>query len=278
MSGHAGVESIPHSALQGDAMPFLTTGGADLYYETHGAGPAIVFAHGAGGNHLSWFQQVPFFRDRYTCVTFDHRGFGRSLDPRPVEQRPRFDEDLAALIDHLGLADVRLVAQSMGGWTCLGYAVTHPERVRALVMADTAGGLTSPELEAARAAAQERRGDLPLLGGALSQSFRKRDPRGAFLYEQIFGLNPPRETAPAGGTPINRLSVSAEQAAALTMPVLFIEGEDDVLIPPDVIRIAQKLIPGARLAMVADAGHSVYFERPDEFNRILDSFLGEVSA
>src|SRR5918911_2482383 len=153
-------------------MPVLTTSGADLYYESHGSGPAIVFAHGAGGNHLSWFQQVFHFRDRYTCVTFDHRGFGRSLDPRPVEERPRFDEDLAALIDHLGLDDVRLVAQSMGGWTCLGYAVTHPERVRALVMADTAGGVTGPEIDAARTAVAERRGELPLLGGALSQKFR----------------------------------------------------------------------------------------------------------
>jgi len=259
-------------------MPLLTTGGAELYYETHGSGPAIVFAHGAGGNHLSWFQQAPFFRDRYTCVTFDHRGFGRSLDARPVEQRPRFDEDLAALIDHLALPDVRLVAQSMGGWTCLGYAVQHPERVRALVMADTAGGLTSPELEAARAAAQAQRGDLPLLGGAISPGFRQRDPTGAFLYEQIFALNPPREQALGRGAPMQRLSVSAEQAAALRLPVLFIEGVDDVLIPPAVIRVAQTLIPGARLAMVADAGHSVYFERSDEFNRILDGFLSEVGA
>src|SRR3712207_963135 len=92
-------------------MPFLTTGGARLYYETHGSGPAIVFAHGAGGNHLSWWQQVPHFRERYTCVVFDHRGFGQSLDERPVEERPRFDDDLAALFDHLDLADVRLVAQ-----------------------------------------------------------------------------------------------------------------------------------------------------------------------
>lgn len=256
-------------------MPIVTTNGCELYYETHGQGPAIVFAHGAGGNHLSWFQQAPHFRDRYTCVTFDHRGFGRSLDPRPVEQRPRFDEDLAALIDHLGLAEVRLVAQSMGGWTCLGYAVTHPERVRALVMADTAGGLTSPELEAAREVVRERRASMPLLSGAISEGFRRRDPTGAFLYEQIFALNPPREVSLGSGAPMNRLPVTAEQAKALTMPVLFIEGEEDVLIPPDVIRIAQGLIAGARLEMVAEAGHSVYFERPEQFNRILDAFLKE---
>jgi 3-oxoadipate enol-lactonase len=256
-------------------MPVLHINGADLYYETHGSGPAIVFAHGAGGNHLSWYQQVVHFRERYTCVTFDHRGFGRSLDARPVDERPRFDEDLAALIDHLELRDVCLVAQSMGGWTCLGYAVTHPQRVRALVMADTAGGLTSPELQAARAEVQARRGNMPLLSGAISEGFRKRDPRGAFLYEQIFGLNPPREQALGSGTPMNRLSVSVEQATALPMPVLFIEGDNDVLIPPEVIRVAQQHIPGARLQMVADAGHSVYFERPDEFNRVLEAFLRE---
>ena len=120
---------------------------------------------------------------------------------------------------------------------------------------------------------------MPLLSGAISQGFRERDPRGAFLYEQIFGLNPPREQALGNGTPMNRLSVTVEQAsAALTLPVLFIEGDEDVLIPPEVIRIAQPLVPGARLEMVAGAGHSVYFERPDEFNRIPDAFLSECGA
>ena len=259
-------------------MPTLQTDGTSLYYETHGSGPAVVFAHGAGGNHLSWWQQVPHFRDRYTCVVFDHRGFGQSLDPRPPEERPRFDEDLAALIDHLNLADVRLVAQSMGGWTCLGYTVTHPERVRALVMADTAGGLTSPELQAARQAARERVGEQSLATGAYSEGFRQRDPTCAFLYDGIRALNPPREVSLGTGTPVNRLSVSAEEAAALTLPVLFIEGEDDVLIPPEVIGVAQGLIPGARLAMVTDAGHSVYFERPAEFNALVDAFFAEVAS
>ena len=76
-------------------MPFLERDGARLYYETHGAGPALVFVHGLGGGHLSWWQQVPHFRDRYTCVIFDHRGFGLSTESpaRPgtgrVRRRPR---------------------------------------------------------------------------------------------------------------------------------------------------------------------------------------------
>ncbi len=82
-------------------MATFSFGGTDLYYEVHGSGPAVVFAHGAGGSHLSWWQQVPAFRDRYTCVTIDHRGFGQSIDARPADERPRFDEDLAELIDHL---------------------------------------------------------------------------------------------------------------------------------------------------------------------------------
>lgn len=259
-------------------MPTLQTGGASLYFETHGSGPAIVFAHGAGGNHLSWWHQVLHFRDRYTCVTFDHRGFGQSLDDRPPEERPRFDEDLAALIDHLGLEDVRLVAQSMGGGTCLGYTVAHPERVRALVMADTIGGLTSPELQAARQAARDRVGQQTLETGAYSEGFRHRDPAGAFLYDSIRALNPPREVSLGTGTPMGRLPVSEEQAAALTVPVLFVEGEDDVLIPPEVVQVAQGMIPGARLAMVSDAGHSVYFERPAEFNALVDAFFSDLAT
>ena len=59
-------------------MPFASSHGTGIYYERHGPKPgpvpAIVFVHGAGGNHLSWWQQVPAFCDRYSCITFAHRG------------------------------------------------------------------------------------------------------------------------------------------------------------------------------------------------------------
>ncbi len=252
-------------------MPTFESEGAELYYESYGSGPPVVFCHGAGGNHISWFQQIPRLSNRYRCVTFDHRGWGRSLDPRPATKRPQFDEDLAALIDHLELEDVRLVAQSMGGWTALAYTVKHTDRVKALVMADTVGGLTSPELDDAREETRKVIAEKGLLESALSEGFRKRTASGAFLYEQIWGLNPPREEG--GGRPLDFLPVTAEEAGELDLPVLFIEGRDDIIIPPDVVKIAAKMIPGARVQVVPEAGHSVYFERPGEFNRLVATFL-----
>jgi pimeloyl-ACP methyl ester carboxylesterase len=91
---------------------FLQRAGCKIYYEVAGSGPAIIFAHGLGSNHITWWQQVPYFADRYTCVTFSHRGFPPSSEigvPDPKE----FAADLGVLIEHLQLSDVRLVAQSM---------------------------------------------------------------------------------------------------------------------------------------------------------------------
>lgn len=136
-------------------MPFVTSGDAQIYYETHGPkpgeAPAIVFAHGAGGNHLSWWQQVPHFRRTHTCVVFDHRGYGQSVEPAGGPGGAAFAGDLTAILDHLGIERATLAAQSMGGWTCLAFALRHPARVERLLMSDTHGGLTSPEIAAASA-------------------------------------------------------------------------------------------------------------------------------
>src|SRR5207249_8687696 len=73
-------DGYPWTDRQGErTMPFMTKDGFRLYYEdTGGNAPVIMFLHGAGGNHLSWWQQVPVFADEYRCVTVDQRGFGQS--------------------------------------------------------------------------------------------------------------------------------------------------------------------------------------------------------
>src|SRR5260370_38607647 len=103
-----------------------------LYYEVTGNGPALLFAHGLGGNHLSWWQQVAHFAPTYTCVAFAHRGFAPSDAVAGGPDPADYAGDLGALIDHLKFPDVRLVGQSMGGGTILAYAIAHPRRVRTM--------------------------------------------------------------------------------------------------------------------------------------------------
>ena len=91
-------------------MPFAEVNGIRLYYESTGEGPAIVLAHGAGGNHMSWWQQAPFFRDSYRVVTFDHRAFGQSRDVAEGGGRGQFAADVLALLDLLSVERFFFVA------------------------------------------------------------------------------------------------------------------------------------------------------------------------
>lgn len=257
-------------------MPWADVNGIRIYYESHGEGPAIVFAHGAGGNHLSWWQQVPYFRGSYRCVTFDHRGFGLSAEPEGGPGAAAFPEDLRQLLDVLGIDRVFLVAQSMGGGTCMGFTVAYPERVLGLVMADTIGAISDASLAELNQRTRESRPPATLDTGAYNPRLRQERPALAFLYDSIRATNPPRRQSEVEREA--RFVATTEKLAALRVPVLFLAGSEDALIAPEVIRHASKLIPGARYEEVPGCGHSVYFENAPEFNRIVGAFIGSIAG
>ena len=106
--------------------------------------------------------------------------------------------------------------------------------------------------------------------------FIERNPNGLFLYQQVRGLNPPV----AGGDGalsfgVDQGAVAIEELPALTMPTIFLAGELDAIIPAVLIKAASEHVPGARYVEVPIAGHSVYWELPDEFNAILDGLVAE---
>ncbi|HEU5191633.1 MAG TPA: alpha/beta hydrolase [Methylomirabilota bacterium] len=263
-------------------MPHLDRPDCRLYYETEGQGPALVFAHGLGGNHLSWWQQVPYFRERYTCVTFAHRGFPPSESGADTVGPFGFVDDLAALIDHLRLPDVRLVAQSMGGWTCLGYALREPSRVRALVMACTVGTVTHPDIDRVLAAPEYAAAQADLvrrnISPAAGATMEAEQPAHQYLYQAIGRLRVGLDMEATRKKLFAMRNTPASELAALTMPVLCISGEEDVLMPTPAIEALAKLMPRGRLARVPKSGHSVYFERPEIFNRLVGDFLREAGA
>ncbi|MFH1140534.1 MAG: alpha/beta hydrolase [Chloroflexota bacterium] len=257
-------------------MPFAPINGIQLYYEVQGKGPPLVFAHGSGGNHLSWWQQVPFFSRHYKCITFDHRSFGLSQDNHESEGRRAFAEDLKCLLDHLGIDQVAIVAHSMGVRTGVGFTMRNPGRVKGLVLSGSNGGAVNEETYIARGQRQES-AQPPQEGTlrALSPDFAAHHPEMAFLYRQIMQLNPAHPRDFLAAPPAYRGSTH-ERLAAAGAPILYILGEEDALTLHRGIEIAASLIPQARLLRVPNSGHSVYFEQPERFNQEIFSFLMEV--
>ena len=256
-------------------MPKAPINGIELYYESHGEGPAIVFAHGRGGNHMSWWQQVPVFSNEYRCITFDHRGWGASLDIPNGPGRGAFVEDLKQLLDHLEVDRAFLVAQSMGGLTCLGFALAYPERTLGLVLGDTTGGVGDASvLEALSKVHAPAQG----INRTLSAGFIANHPRLTFLYQQIQGLNP---EIPNDGI-VNSFRTtegpSADDLATLQAPTLLIVGQEDLIFPPHVIETVHNLIPGSRLEVVPEAAHSTHFEQPNAFNKLVGEFFQQVMS
>ncbi len=243
----------------------------DMYFEVHGDGPAVVLAHGAGGTHMSWWQQVPALSPKYKCVTIDHRTFGFSRDVKGGPGRRAFVHDLTGLLDHLGIEKTALVGQSMGGNTVLGFASAHPERVSALVMSDTTGGYTNPEITELR----RKLAPAPAsIDRAFAPDFAQREPAKAFLYREISSITTAYNPAPApasSGAPAAATDI--RPVLDMKVPVLFIVGEQDQLIPPPIIEAMHKAMPGSQLVKVPGAGHSVYWERPEDYNRIVREFL-----
>jgi 3-oxoadipate enol-lactonase len=252
-------------------------GGFSLYYERVGSGPAIVFLHGLGGNHLSWWQQVPYFMRWYECITLDQRGFGLSPDP-DGSFNDAHPSDLAHLLDELRIGKAALVGQSMGGWTIVGYAIEHPERVPAMVIADTLGGIFTPAMAEQFAREGMRPIAQPTPIGAMptyARDYFTRAPEMAFLYDDlmILGARPPADARARIGARRYELARVREQ---LMMPILCMVGEEDELIPPAAIQAMAKELPDARVVTVPSCGHSIYFERPEVFNQSVRDFLRSI--
>ena len=256
-------------------MPFVEREGAALYWEEHGSGSPVVFAHGAGGNTLIWWQQIPYFAARHRAILFDHRGFGRSRCAEADVDARHFPDDLLAILDAAKVERAALVCQSMGGFTGLRFAVEYPKRVSALVLAGTAGGAATPLVDRDHELVIERAPKTPRLEKVLAREFIRSQPELSGLYALVNALNPPERAESIGAT-LWRHRVPPAPIAALSVPTLLLVGTEDWFFRVGTISDLAARIPGARMHVFEGVGHSTYFEAPEDFNRIVGDFLAAI--
>jgi len=266
------------------ARGFVTSEGELIYFECWGeGGQSVVLGHGMGGSHAVWYQQVAHLAADYQVVTWDQRGFGRStaltgdLGPVPAAR------DLKAILDHLDITQAHIVGQSMGGWSALGFALDHPDRVLSLILADTTAGLFTPRIRrvlddyAKLIAASPPPEEWPLgFHPAVGTQLLTEDLAQAFLYTQLGTLTDPPD--PETIIPLLMATDHTRRAAEVSAPTLFIVGENDPIFPPALIRSAADLIDDSRVAVVENTGHSPYFERPETWNDIVARFLQQSAS
>lgn len=261
-------------------MPFVTSHGRKIYYERQGSGPAILFCHGAGSNAATWWQQLPVFAPRYTCVTMDVRCFGRSAAPTSEFSLPLFVDDALAVLDQEGLRQVVVVGQSLGGMIGLQLALRHPGRVAGFVASDSSLAIDHPVLLDILDRRFKTMAAVSIEQRSLGAWFLDRHPELAALYAQINHFNPSAHSIPAGEWLAAVTSLHQPQNLTplddlrkLSCPTLFILGSEDPIVPVSVARELSALVPGSELVVVDQAGHSAYFEKPAEFNPQVLDFL-----
>jgi pimeloyl-ACP methyl ester carboxylesterase len=246
-----------------------------LWYEdTGGAGIPIVFLHAASGTCDSWVYQVPYFlHGGYRCVAYDRRTWGRSSTTDPEHQPGFTGDDLHALMEDISLERVHLVATAAGGITALDYALSHPERVRSVVAANTIGGVQDEEyLEVQRRLRPKEIQDLPVELRELGPSYRGTNPEGASRWLEI-----ELASRPVGAPPAQPLREPITYARLQTMqvPALILSGEADLLSPPALMRMLAQHISTARFVSLPDAGHAGFWERPHVWNGLVLEFLSQ---
>ena len=265
---------------------FAALAGTRLAYDAAGQddAPALVFVHAGIADRRMWDEQMGAFPG-WRTLCYDLRGYGGSGEASGAFSHR---DDLAGLLDHLGLARVVLVGCSFGGQTVLDFALEHPDRARALVLvsARPSGFPPSAELRQVWEAedAALRRGDLAAANevGLLAWvdgPFRSPDDVDVDVRERLRALNADvlaREALAGDARPRPLDPPAVDRLGDVVVPVLVIAGEVDREDVSDAASMLVSAIPGARLAIIANAAHMVNLEAPARFNAEVAAFLADL--
>lgn len=249
--------------------------GIEIDYQASGAGPAVLLSHGYSATRRMWDGQHAVLGEGHRVISWSMRGHGETESPSdPTQYSADLTVgDMRALLGHLGVERAVIGGLSLGGYVSLAFYLAHPRMVRALVICDSGPGYRNAEARAAwnqraheRAAELERRG-LDALSG---RSREMREAMGEHRSAQGLAHAARGMLAQEGSRVIDGLG-------SVAVPTLIIVGDQDqpFLAPSEYMA---KKIPGARLEVIANAGHSSNLDQPAAFNRVLRDFLDHLPA
>jgi pimeloyl-ACP methyl ester carboxylesterase len=273
----ATVFAAPQSAARSSAA--LRESAVDLpgvrlwYADSGGSGVPVVFMHAATGSAKNWEHQVGALTAAgYRFIAFDRRGWGRTVIEPSGPQPGTAADDLEGLVKHLGIDRFHLVGTAAGGFVALDYAVSFPQRLRSVVMANSIGGVQDEEyLELGRRLRPPSFNALPPDLRELGPSYRAANPDGTRRWLEMEAMSRP-QGPPSPAQPMRNL-MTFGLLETVKVPTLLLTGGADMYAPPPLLRLFAARIKGAESVVVPEAGHSSYWEQSEVFNRTILDFI-----
>lgn len=252
--------------------------GAELAFDDHGAGEAVLLIHGHPFNRTMWrFQYEALSARGFRVIAPDLRGYGESAPLGTRVTMRQFAEDIVDLLDELQVAYIAVVGLSMGGLVAMEMAMGWPERVSALgLVATTAQAVSTDERETRLALA-----DRLDAGEGL-------DDLLATMREKSFGSNPTSQLVADVEAMMKTTSAGGAAAALrgrterpdyrpllsrLRMPIFVCVGDEDVFSTREVTEELVGSLRSCELVEIAGVGHLPNLEAPEAFNVALLRFL-----
>ena len=266
-------------------MKKITVNGISLAVHDEGTGSPILFVHGFPLSHSMWRHQLDAFSGDYRVIAPDLRGFGDSDVTEGTVTMEQHADDLAALLDRLGVDEpIVFCGLSMGGYVAWQFQQKYPQHLRALILcdtraiADTAEGVENRQrlarmvLENGSAAVASA-----MLPNLFSPVTSERQQAGIDELRQTISATSPQGIAAASLGMAERTDVTSLLPNIKT-PALLIVGEDDGISTPAEMQTIADALPNARLVRISEAGHMSPLENPEPVNQAIRNFLQELPS
>ena len=260
-------------------MRFARVNGVVLHHAVEGPpdAPTVVFSNSLGTDFRIWDPLLAHFGQGLRRIRYDKRGHGLSQAmPAPYEMSDHVG-DLAALLDHLEIESAVVVGLSVGGIIAQGLSSLRPERIKGLVLSDTAHVIGPPEMWDQRIAAIEAGGIEaladPIMERWFSETFRRDRTEDLAGWRNMLVRTPVEGYL--GTAAAIRDSDMTEQAKAIRVPTLCVGGSEDGSTPPELVGALAALIPGARFEVIEGAGHLPCVEAPEALAGLMKDFFVE---
>jgi len=255
----------------------------ELAFRLQGDGEVVLFVQGVGAHGDAWLPQTSALADRFCCVSYDHRGMGRSTAPRTPVTVAAMADDALALLDAAGARRAHVVGHSLGGLVAQQLALQAPARVRSLALLCTFArgrdAAKSPRMiwlglrSRVGTARMRRRAFLRIMMPDAFVVLRDADALAAELAP-VFGHDLAVQP-PVVGQQLRALRTCDLRARLreLRVPTLVLSAQHDVIAPPKLGRALAATIPGARYVQIDGAAHGVPLQCPQQVNALLREHL-----